>query len=88
MRKKDCVEGKDVRTTIIPEAEGRLMLSDLNDELCEQGLLFSECEQELYYGEELQHVAKVFEKYKDRLPIVYCEVKTAADLGTAVFINF
>ncbi len=88
MRKKDCVEGRDVRTTIIPEAEWSLMLNDLNDELCEQDLLFSECEQEMYYDEELRHAAKVLEKYKDQLPTVYCEVKKAADLGTAAFINF
>ena len=88
MLMKDWVEGRDTRTTLIPEAEWRLMLNDLNDELCEQDLLFSEHEQEFYYDEELQHAAKVLEKYKDRLPTVYREVKKAADLGTAIYINF
>lgn len=88
MNQEDWVEGRDVIRTIIPEAEGDLMLNDLNDELCEQDLLFSEHEQEFYYDEELQHAAKVLEKYKDRLPTVYREVKKAADLGTAIYINF
>lgn len=88
MPKKDCVEGKDVRRTIIPKAEWSLMINDLCDELGEQGLLFSDFEEEIYYDEELQHAAKVLEKYKDRLPTVYGEVKKAADLGTAAYINF
>lgn len=87
MPRKDCVEGKDVRTTLIPEAEQNLMLSDLNDALGEQGLLFTEGEQEMYYDEELQHAAKALEKYQDQLPTVYREVKRAADLGTAAYIN-
>ena len=87
MPEEDCVEGKDVRTTIIPEAERKLMLSGLNDELGELGLLFTEGEQEMYYDEELQHAAKALEKYQDQLPTVYREVKRAADLGTAAYIN-
>lgn len=88
MDNDDWVEGRDIRTTLIPEAEWKLMLNDLNEELCKQDLLFSDCEQEFYYDEELQHAAKVLEKYKDRLPTVYREVKKAADLGTAIYINF
>ena len=88
MLMKDWVEGRDIRTTLIPEAEWKLMLNDLNDELGEQDLLFSDFEQEFYYDEELQHAAKVLEKYKDQLPTVYREVKRAADLGTAAYINF
>ncbi len=88
MDKEDCVEGKDVRTTLIPEAEWKLILNDLNDEFAEQGLLFTEGEQEIYYDEELQHAAKVLEKYKDQLPTFYREVKSAADLETDAYINF
>lgn len=87
MPEEDCVEGRDVRTTLIPEAEWSLMINDLCDELGEQGLLFSDFEEEMYYDEELQHAAIVLEKYKDRLPTVYREVKRAADLGTAAYIN-
>lgn len=81
----DCTD-KDIRDTLLPDGEVALMLNDLNDAFVEQGLLFDEFEEEIYSGDELKHAMEVVSQYKERLPVLYTEIKRAYDLDTVALI--
>lgn len=83
---EDCTD-KDIRDTLLPDEEADLMLNELNDTFAEQGLLFGEWEDEIYDGEELKHAMEVVSQYKDRLPVLYTEIKRAYDLDTVAIIH-
>ena len=85
MLAEDCTD-KDIRKTRLPDEEADLMLNELNDAFAEQGLFFDDWEQEIYYGEELKHAMAVISQYKDRLPVLYTEVKRAYDLDTVAIV--
>lgn len=77
----------DTRVTFLPDNETDLMLGALNIEFLEQGINFSTFENDDYYDEELRHLCDVLSDYKDRLPVLYGEVKKARDLDTLAIIN-
>lgn len=77
----------DTRVTFLPKAETDLMLGELQEELMDQGIYFSEFENELYSEEELDHAYNVLSKYKDRLPVLFGEIKTAYERGTYAIVN-
>lgn len=85
MNVEDCTD-KDISDTLLPDGEVALMLHDLNDTFAEQGLLFGEFEEEIYCGEELKHAMEVVSQYKERLPVLYTEIKRAYDLDTVALI--
>lgn len=85
MAKEDCTE-KDISMTRIPDEEADLMLNELNGTFAEQGLFFEEWELEIYKGEELKRAMEVISQYKDRLPVLYTEVKKAYDLDTVAIV--
>lgn len=77
----------DTRRTFLPKAETDLMLGDLQGELRAQGIYFSEFENELYSEEELDHAYNILSKYKDSLPVLFGEIKTAYERGTYAIVN-
>lgn len=85
MPKEDCTD-EDIRKTRLPDEEADLMLNELNGTFAEQDLFFGEYEEEIYKGEELKHAMEVVSLYKDRLPVLYTEIKRAYDLDTVAIV--